>query len=65
MMDPILVLSIAGVLTLIACLLFWPGNGLFWRWQRIFWKSERAEIEDAAKHVYDQMKTSTASSACS
>ena len=53
MYDPLLALIIAGVIALLAVVLFWPVRGIFWPWLRTFRATERILIEDALKHVYD------------
>ena len=45
-------LAVAGLLTL-AVLLFWPSWGLAGRWRRGLVASDRVEIEDALKHLWD------------
>jgi DtxR family Mn-dependent transcriptional regulator len=52
MVDPALALSVFGVLTLGAALLFWPQRGLVARLVRAARLDERVRLEDALKHVY-------------
>jgi len=33
--------------------LFWPSTGLAWRWRRGLAASDRVEVEDALKHLWD------------
>lgn len=52
-MDPVLsLLGVFGGLALLA-LLFWPPGGLAWRWRRGLAATDRVEIEDALKHLWD------------
>lgn len=53
MINPVLALTIAGIIALLAVVLFWPVRGVFWPWLRTFRATERILIEDALKHVYD------------
>lgn len=53
MTDPLyslVALAVAGVLLLA---LFWPATGLAWRWRRSLVASDRVEVEDALKHIWD------------
>ena len=53
MFDPLTSLVvIAGTLALAVALL-WPGTGLAWRWRRGLVASDRVEVEDALKHIWD------------
>lgn len=54
MSNPLLLLTIAGVLIAIAAWLFWPERGIFWRWQQTRRMTERVLIEDALKHIYSR-----------
>jgi DtxR family Mn-dependent transcriptional regulator len=51
--DPLISLIIAGLLTVVGVLLFWPDRGFFWSWQRARQTTEQVLIEDALKHAYD------------
>jgi DtxR family Mn-dependent transcriptional regulator len=52
-MDPLLsLLGVFGGLALVAAL-FWPATGLAWRWRRGLAATDRVEIEDALKHLWD------------
>jgi len=52
MVDPILALTVFGVLLAIAAVLLWPRWGLLVRLRRMSHQSERVLLEDALKHVY-------------
>ena len=52
MVDPVLALSVFGVLVAVCALLFWPRWGLAARFRRMSQLSERVLLEDALKHVY-------------
>lgn len=52
-MSPILSLVVVAVGLALAVLLFWPATGLAWRWQRSLVASDRVEVEDALKHLWD------------
>ncbi len=52
MPNPFLALAWAGLATVLALLLFRPGDGLFWRWQRARQLTERVLSEDALKHLH-------------
>jgi DtxR family Mn-dependent transcriptional regulator len=52
MPDPLLSLVIAGAVTAVGLLTFWPDRGLFWRWQRANQMTARVLREDALKHMY-------------
>jgi DtxR family Mn-dependent transcriptional regulator len=51
--DPLLALAIAGLLAVIAAMIFWPGRGLFWHWKRGLRATGRVLVEDAVKHLWD------------
>ncbi|MEZ5289368.1 MAG: metal-dependent transcriptional regulator [Vicinamibacterales bacterium] len=52
-MDPLLsLLFLVGALVL-AVGLFWPATGLAWRWRRGLVASDRVDVEDALKHLWD------------
>ncbi len=52
MPNPILTLSIAGLIAAICALLFWPARGLYPRWQQARLMTDRVLSEDALKHIY-------------
>jgi DtxR family Mn-dependent transcriptional regulator len=52
MPNPLISLSIAALIALIALWFFWPDRGLFWRWQRGRELTERVLREDALKHIH-------------
>ncbi len=53
MVDPLTSLAVVlGGLALLV-VLFWPATGLAWRWRRGLVASDRVEIEDALKHLWD------------
>jgi len=54
MLDPITALLGAGVLSVLAYVIFWPEIGLIWRWRQGKRDTERIFIEDALKQLYDQ-----------
>jgi DtxR family Mn-dependent transcriptional regulator len=37
----------------VAVLLFWPATGMAWRWRRSLAATDRVQIEDALKHLWD------------
>jgi len=51
--DPLISLIIAGLLTVVGMLLFWPDRGFFWSWQQARQTTQQVLIEDALKHAYD------------
>jgi len=53
MIDPLfsLLVVLAGLGLLLV--LFWPATGLAWRWRRGLAATDRVEIEDALKHLWD------------
>ena len=53
MYHPALALSIAAALSAAGVLLLRPVRGYFWRWLRGRRLTDRAELEDALKHLYD------------
>jgi DtxR family Mn-dependent transcriptional regulator len=53
MIDPLTSLVAVAALLALAVLLFWPGQGLAGRWRRGLVASDRVEIEDALKHLWD------------
>ena len=52
MPDPLIALVIAGIVTAIALVFFYPGRGIIPRWQHAQQMSERVLTEDALKHIY-------------
>ncbi len=53
MPDPLTSLVVVGVLLALGVGLFWPTTGLAWRWRRGLAASDRVEVEDALKHLWD------------
>jgi len=53
MIDPLIALTIAAIITMIGLWLFWPEKGLFGRWQRARRMTRRVLREDALKHIHD------------
>ncbi len=53
MTDPAVYLVVAVALLTAAILLLWPVRGWLWRWLRAFRATERVQIEDALKHLFD------------
>jgi DtxR family Mn-dependent transcriptional regulator len=53
MYHPALALSIGVAVAAAGFLLFRPVRGYFWRWLRGRRLTDRAELEDALKHLYD------------
>lgn len=53
MLDPLWSLGIVAAALVLSVLLFWPGTGLAWRWRRGSAASDRVEVEDALKHIWD------------
>ncbi len=53
MTDPLtsLIVVLGGLALLFV--LFWPATGLAWRWRRGLAASDRVEVEDALKHLWD------------
>jgi DtxR family Mn-dependent transcriptional regulator len=51
--DPAIALAVASTLAVVGFLLFRPVRGSVWRWLRSRRLSDRAELEDALKHLYD------------
>jgi len=52
MLDPLISLLIAAIITALGLVIFWPDRGLFWRWQRSGMMTDRVLREDALKHMY-------------
>ncbi len=53
MTAPLLSLLLVVVGLALAAVLFWPATGLAWRWRRGLAASDRVEVEDALKHLWD------------
>jgi DtxR family Mn-dependent transcriptional regulator len=53
MIDPLISLVVVAVLLALATVIFWPGSGLAGRWRRGLIASDRIEVEDALKHLWD------------
>jgi DtxR family Mn-dependent transcriptional regulator len=53
MIDPLLSLVLVLAALGVGVALFWPAVGLAWRWQRGLQASDRVEVEDALKHIWD------------
>lgn len=53
MSDPAFALTVGLGLIVAVVLLLWPGRGLLWRWLRGLRATERVQIEDALKHLFD------------
>ena len=53
MIDPLTSLVAVVALLALAVVIFWPGSGLAGRWQRGLVASDRIEVEDALKHLWD------------
>lgn len=53
MADPLLSLVVLAAVLVTAAVLLWPGTGLAWRWRRGLAASDRVEVEDALKHIWD------------
>ena len=54
MNNPLVALTIAGLLAGVTALLFWPERGLVIRWRRARQMNERVLAEDALKHIHKQ-----------
>ncbi|HZD06162.1 MAG TPA: metal-dependent transcriptional regulator [Longimicrobiales bacterium] len=52
MVDPVLALTVFGVLVLLTALVVWPRWGVVARIRRLSRLDERVRLEDALKHVY-------------
>ena len=61
MVDPALALSVFGIVSLFAVLLFWPGRGVVARVVKLSELSERVRLEDSLKHLF---KSEYAGSSC-
>lgn len=53
MIDPVLALSVAAAATLTAVVFLWPVRGWLWKGLRALRATERVQIEDALKHLFD------------
>ena len=53
MIDPLSALLIGLLMLIVISFIFWPRIGITARWKRWVQDNERAEIEDALKHIYD------------
>ena len=53
MVDPLISLLVVAAALVLAAVLFWPATGLAWRWRRGLAASDRVEVEDALKHLWD------------
>jgi DtxR family Mn-dependent transcriptional regulator len=53
MSDPLLSLIIGTAVLLIIVAVFYPGKGLFSVWKIYLSSSQKEQIEDALKHIYD------------
>ncbi len=51
--DPLISLVIVAAALVLVAVLFWPSTGLAWRWRRGLAASDRVEVEDALKHLWD------------
>ncbi len=53
MSSPLFSLVAIALALVGAVALFWPASGVAWRWRRGLAASDRVEVEDALKHVWD------------
>jgi DtxR family Mn-dependent transcriptional regulator len=53
MTDPLTSLLVLAAVLALAVVAFWPGWGLAWRWRRGLVASDRVEVEDALKHLWE------------
>ena len=53
MPSAVISLVVVLVVLVLAVAVFWPGVGLAWRWRRGLLASDRVEVEDALKHIWD------------
>lgn len=53
MYQPLIALILGTLLLALTALACWPGRGLLWRLLRALHATERAQIEDALKHLHD------------
>lgn len=52
--DPLTALMVAGLVTAVLAVLFWPRQGLVPRWRRERRMTKRVLSEDALKHIYNR-----------
>jgi len=52
MVDPVVALSVFGLLVLFLAVIFWPRTGLYSRISALLGSSHRIRLEDALKHLY-------------
>lgn len=52
MVDPVVALSVFGLLVLFLAGIFWPGKGVYFRVVGALGSSHRVRLEDALKHLY-------------
>ncbi len=53
MIDPLFSLLLVSAGLALGAVLFWPSAGLAWRWRRGLAATDRVEVEDALKHLWD------------
>ncbi len=53
MNDPVYTLIIGIVIVLFFAVLLWPDRGLIAKWRKLSRQTQRVQIEDALKHLYD------------
>ncbi|MGE0360418.1 MAG: FeoA domain-containing protein [Vicinamibacterales bacterium] len=53
MANPLLSLVALAAVLAAAAVLLWPGTGLAWRWRRGLVATDRVDVEDALKHIWD------------
>ena len=51
--EPLISLVVVFAVLALVAVLFWPSSGLAWRWRRSLQASDRVEVEDALKHLWD------------
>lgn len=51
--DPLTSLIAVGVVLALAIGAFWPSTGWAWRWRRGLEATDRVQVEDALKHLWD------------
>jgi DtxR family transcriptional regulator, Mn-dependent transcriptional regulator len=51
--DPLLSLVAVAAVVAVLVVLFWPATGLAWRYRRGLAASDRVDVEDALKHLWD------------
>jgi DtxR family Mn-dependent transcriptional regulator len=52
MPSPLFLLAALALLSVFLVRVFWPPSGLWWRWRRGLLATERAQVEDALKHLH-------------